>query len=1390
MIDIYRGSSVVISVHPSDSDKVTKKVVGENTLSLTFSLAAPFFFRVGDYCFFAGERYVLNILPKEAKVSSNLFSYDLLFEGIEYDLRKVRYLFYTQSMAYVGGADFSLMGSAELHARIIVENLNRVQSGWSLGSVISTDAKNLTFSGSSCLDALTKIAGEFDTEYWIGADKTINVGKRGDILPILFEYGKGKGLYSIDRNNVSSKDIVTRLYAFGSSQNLPKGYRNNAKRLQLSASCVESNVSNYGLIESSETFEDIKPERTGTISAVGDIFNFVDLSMDFDLNEKDQNGQTLYLIAGTKAKIHFQTGALAGYEFEVSNYVHATKTFTLIKFTNEVAYDLPNPTLKPAVGDTYILLDIYMPQNYVDAAEARLLVKATESINQSSVPNVSYSAKVDPLFIANIGITLVAGDYVAIKDADLGIDRNIRLVSTVRNVFDPNKYDIELADTVEPSLTSQILTSLERTDLVLQMNKLLDPARARRNWRTAEELRGAIYDVDGYFDPENIKPFSIETSMLTVGSKSTQFYVDCFFQANYQGGKNNLLVGAGTLAHFTIAEEIKMWTITGLSETFTDDNLRYIYITCLKAGTTGQVTTSATVKPIEEGNYYNFFAGVLSSVNDGARQISLLFGFTTVNGRFVKTGRIQSGSGACYFDLDSEEIGGNIKFKSGNEYKDVGAGINEAVNNIKIGGLNVFRYGQDYDSMFGHMYDNGGGLIRDTVKLWNGRPTIGSLTSNGVCLNTGDIRIKADTEYTISWMARTDTAQTGSDDGILHVQSWTAEETGGYHMETNIALDVTLEANKWKRLWKTFKTPPSPNLTFFRLYLYAFAGTMNIAEIQLEEGNKVSPWKPNAEDVAAAIAIAQTAAYEVLIAVENMGEDGLITPVEKKSLSQLVDSINAEFNQLFNQAENYSDSGPIDDAKNALLSFAGPFLTDMTSTEAVSRTTLNMLFDDYYSAKADLLAEVSSTINGTASDATIIARAMTSGKMLNRDPNFNTGVNGISLYNNSGGTALVVSRNAALSDSPNYPGGFDLKLSYVGGSSGTRPGLGGFTFATQSRANAVFLVRIIAYIPVGYSIEWDSNAIGDGRTRKWLTTQNGEGKFTEYICLVKCGSSGSFSSTNFFYITGPVAVMNWRLCFATVYDTTSSESYEIAAAAKTSIDGGIITSGVIKLGAVDGSIKAGISGSGTSDDSVRFWAGAEYDNRALAPFRVLQSGEVFARKRIELLDENNVGLAGICGSNTSGDGIIRFYAGASYANRATAPFRVDKNGAVVMTKVQLSSSTSGRRVVIDSGNQIKFYCSDNLESFSVTEQSWVELVNEVWITTYRPKIQLRSFVGGTLRESILLRSDMFQIKNDITGAFTNIGSSEITLPYAYMPTTAGRSGLKTLFIDNTGTVCI
>lgn len=214
-----------------------------------------------------------------------------------------------------------------------------------------------------------------------------------------------------------------------------------------------------------------------------------------------------------------------------------------------------------------------------------------------------------------------------------------------------------------------------------------------------------------------------------------------------------------------------------------------------------------------------------------------------------------------------------------------------------------------------------------------------------------------------------------------------------------------------------------------------------------------------------------------------------------------------------------------------------------------------------------------STVSG---NARLIALAMSKGKMLSRDPEFRSGMNGIGTYNNSGNGMVAVERVADI-NLPNQSG-YKIKITTSGA---VEPGLGGFVFGTQTRANAVFITRFIAWVPVGYGIEWATNTIGNGSSSKWLTNNVGTGDWEEYALYVKCGSSGTFSTTNYFYLAGGDGSLpvTWYLAFATVYDAGSIDDTPTKDELKTGIT---IKPGAINIFGKDISIAGMVTFSGLS----------------------------------------------------------------------------------------------------------------------------------------------------------------------------------------------------------------
>jgi hypothetical protein len=185
------------------------------------------------------------------------------------------------------------------------------------------------------------------------------------------------------------------------------------------------------------------------------------------------------------------------------------------------------------------------------------------------------------------------------------------------------------------------------------------------------------------------------------------------------------------------------------------------------------------------------------------------------------------------------------------------------------------------------------------------------------------------------------------------------------------------------------------------------------------------------------------------------------------------------------------------------------------------------------------------------------------GTMMYNDPTFASGINGVNVYNNSGNGVVTVTRTA-ISGAPEGSGyGLTIKTT----ASTSSPGWGGFYFANSTSANKTYITRIVAKIPVGYSIEWASNPIGSGGTSAWLTSTAGTGDWQEYVCQVNAGSSGSFSSTNFFYIYGGATPTSsspliWYVAYATVFDTTEWGTSNNVTLTATDSNSGIVGYGI------------------------------------------------------------------------------------------------------------------------------------------------------------------------------------------------------------------------------------
>lgn len=344
-----------------------------------------------------------------------------------------------------------------------------------------------------------------------------------------------------------------------------------------------------------------------------------------------------------------------------------------------------------------------------------------------------------------------------------------------------------------------------------------------------------------------------------------------------------------------------------------------------------------------------------------------------------------------------------------------------------------------------------------------------------------------------------------------------------------------------------------------RLSLYNFPSNTTRATVEwvaLYKGNKPFDWTPAPEDVDGAISglgsristaessITQQAnAINLRVKTEDYTID---QNALKSRVSTAESTITQHANAISLRVEKDGVISSINQSPESIRIAASKIHIDGSVTFA----------SGYNPTEKETPTGAQSKADGAEQRAKELATAMTSGLMLYTDPTFKKSNNSVLVYNNSGGSGVTINRIAAPADAPTDSTHI---LEVTHSVDATSPNHGGFTFRTNTRANATFIVRFIAKLEVGRSFAFATNATGTGGTNKWLTSNVGTGNYEEYIYKVQCGSSGSFSSTNFFSVVGGSRPFTWQLAYATVFDITAGDlASSWVFGNTTSIDGGNI----------------------------------------------------------------------------------------------------------------------------------------------------------------------------------------------------------------------------------------
>ena len=194
---------------------------------------------------------------------------------------------------------------------------------------------------------------------------------------------------------------------------------------------------------------------------------------------------------------------------------------------------------------------------------------------------------------------------------------------------------------------------------------------------------------------------------------------------------------------------------------------------------------------------------------------------------------------------------------------------------------------------------------------------------------------------------------------------------------------------------------------------------------------------------------------------------------------------------------------------------------------ALSNTIEGNLF-----ANLPSVGPVFTTSNPELQRSNIWYSAIATGKPLFSDEEFALGLNSVIAYNNGTG-GITITRNVDAS-APNSTG-YSLTIAYDG-TGAPSPGLGGFYQVYNAHRNAIIVQRFRAKIPVSYSVNYASNSMGTNANEYWITPTVGTGKWQEYIRVVVCGNTGTFSNGGHVYLTGPAGAVTWYLASCTAFE--------------------------------------------------------------------------------------------------------------------------------------------------------------------------------------------------------------------------------------------------------------
>ena len=398
-----------MEVQERDDSKFTRVLMGEHSVRIRFDWNVFIPLSYGSYIEWQGRRFSLwgEYIPVQRE---GAFEYDIPFEAYERELNN--YLFFYLSAGKMEH-QWKLTAPIEQALREVQGNLDRIhgKGAWVIRNEVgTTPTKLLEFDSTSVFDALTKIAEAYGTE-WRAEGRTLYFGRMSEGARERLSLGSEASRFEPQGDTAQ---LISRLYAFGSSRNVKSG-----KRLTLPDDTPFISGTLRGK-EAVKIFDDVYPKYNGTITSVsfrsvkeGNIYTIADSALKITQDK---------LLAGQTLKATFESGALNGLTFDLS----ITSEGYEIVPNNDYGGRLPSDTLKPAVGDKYVPhgFDIdLVGKEYVPRARTTLKEKAFRWLQENNEDTRDVEVVLNPIAVAERSIAITIGKPITLVNALAGGDK-------------------------------------------------------------------------------------------------------------------------------------------------------------------------------------------------------------------------------------------------------------------------------------------------------------------------------------------------------------------------------------------------------------------------------------------------------------------------------------------------------------------------------------------------------------------------------------------------------------------------------------------------------------------------------------------------------------------------------------------------------------------------------------------------------------------------------------------------------------------------------------------------------------------------------------------------------------------------------------------------------